>query len=89
MLYLVSHRIGIPLGALTRNAERAMLIGYAVPLRTEVLAAPTTDRAEGETGEDLNRGGVTFFLCFPLGQHVEKRLARPRGGRRARLLPGA
>lgn len=58
--YLVSDRIDISLGALTRNAERAMLIDYTVPLHTEVLAVLATDQIEGETWEDFNVEGVTL-----------------------------
>jgi polar amino acid transport system substrate-binding protein len=58
--FLVSDRIDIALGALTRNAERAMLIDYTVPLHTEVLAVLATDQVEGDTWEELNREGVTL-----------------------------
>ena len=58
--FLVSDRIDISLGALTRNAERAKLIDYTVPLHTEVLAVLTTDQIEGESWEDFNRDGVTL-----------------------------
>ena len=58
--YLVSDRIDLSLGALTRNAERATLIDYTVPLHTEVLAVLTTDAVEGESWEELNREGVTL-----------------------------
>ncbi|MGH6896670.1 MAG: transporter substrate-binding domain-containing protein [Geminicoccaceae bacterium] len=58
--FLVSDRIDISLGALTRNAERATLIDYTVPLHTEVLAVLATDQVEGETWQDFNREGVTL-----------------------------
>ncbi|RVT81532.1 transporter substrate-binding domain-containing protein [Rhodobacteraceae bacterium CCMM004] len=58
--FLVSDRIDLSLGALTRNSERAKLIDYTVPLHTEVLAVLATDQIEGETWEDFNREGVTL-----------------------------
>lgn len=58
--FLVSDRIDISLGALTRNTERAKLIDYTVPLHTEVLAVLTTDKIEGNSWEDFNKEGVTL-----------------------------
>ena len=56
--FLVSDRIDISMGALTRNSERAKLIDYTVPLHTEVLAVLTTDASDAETWQDLNQEGV-------------------------------
>lgn len=58
--FLVSDRIDISLGALTRNAEPAKLIDYTVPLHTEVLAVLATDNIKGDSWEDFNRDGVTL-----------------------------
>ena len=58
--FLVSDRIDISLGALTRNASRAMLIDFTVPLHTEVLAVLTTSAIEGDTWEDFNTEGMTL-----------------------------
>lgn len=58
--FLVSDRIDISLGALTRNTERAKLIDYTVPLHTEVLAVLATDKIEGDSWEDFNKEGVTL-----------------------------
>ena len=58
--FLVSDRIDISLGALTRNSERAKLIDYTVPLHTEVLAVLATDKIEGDSWEDFNKEGVTL-----------------------------
>ena len=58
--FLVSDRIDISLGALTRNAERAKVIDYTVPLHTEVLAVLTTDASDAATWEDLNKDDVTL-----------------------------
>lgn len=58
--FLVSDRIDISLGALTRNSERAKLIDYTVPLHTEVLAVLATDKIEGNSWEEFNKEGVTL-----------------------------
>jgi polar amino acid transport system substrate-binding protein len=58
--FLVSDRIDISLGALTRNSERAKLIDYTVPLHTEVLAVLATDQIEGDKWQDFNKDGVTL-----------------------------
>ena len=58
--FLASDRIDISLGALTRNAERAKLIDYTVPLHTEVLAVLATDQIEGDKWKDFNKEGVTL-----------------------------
>jgi len=58
--FLVSDRIDISLGALTRNSERAKLIDYTVPLHTEVLAVLATDKIAGESWQDFNKDGVTL-----------------------------
>lgn len=58
--FLVSDRIDISLGALTRNASRALLIDYTVPLHTEVLAVLTTDAVEGDSWEEFNTEDMTL-----------------------------
>lgn len=58
--FLVSDRIDISLGALTRNAERAKLIDYTVPLHTEVLAVLATDQIEGDSWQDFDEDGVVL-----------------------------
>ena len=58
--FLVSDRIDLSLGALTRNSERAKLIDYTLPLHTEVLAVLATDKIEGDSWEDFNKDGVTL-----------------------------
>lgn len=58
--FLVSDRIDVSMGALTRNSERAKLIDFTAPLHTEVLAVLTTDAVEGDTWEDFNRDGITL-----------------------------
>lgn len=58
--FLVSDRIDISLGALTRNTERAKLIDYTVPLHTEVLAVLTTEEVAGDSWQDFNIDGMTL-----------------------------
>lgn len=58
--FLVSDRIDVSMGALTRNSERAKLIDFTVPLHTEVLAVLATDKIEGETWEDFDKDGVVL-----------------------------
>ena len=58
--FLVSDRIDISLGALTRNTERAKLIDYTVPLHTEVLAVLATDKVQGDSWQEFNSDDVTL-----------------------------
>ncbi len=58
--FLVSDRIDICLGGLTRTPERAKLIDYTLPLSTESLQVLTTDKVEGKTWEDLNKAGIRY-----------------------------
>jgi polar amino acid transport system substrate-binding protein len=52
--FIVSDKIDISLGALTRSSERAKLITYTVPLHTEVMAVLTTDKVQIQKWTDLN-----------------------------------
>ena len=54
--FLVADKIDISLGALTRTAERAVLIDYTVPLHTEVMAVLTTAKAPITSWKDVNDG---------------------------------
>lgn len=58
--FLVSDRIDISMGALTRNSERAKLIDFTAPLHTEVLAVLATDKIDGDSWEDFNKDGVVL-----------------------------
>lgn len=58
--FLVSDRIDISLGALTRSAERAKLIDYTVPLHTEAMAVLTTDKVTAAKWQDLDTDAVTL-----------------------------
>ena len=58
--FLVSERIDLSLGALTRNTRRAKLIDYTVPLHTEVMAVLTTEKVMAEKWQDLNTPDITL-----------------------------
>jgi polar amino acid transport system substrate-binding protein len=58
--FLVSDRIDISLGALTRSAERAKIIDFTVPLHTETMAVLTTDKETAKTWTDLNNDKTTL-----------------------------
>lgn len=58
--FLVSDRIDLSLGALTRSAERAKVIDYTVPLHTEVMAVLTTDKVEAAKWQDLDKDSITL-----------------------------
>ena len=58
--FLVSERIDLSLGALTRTTSRSKLIDYTVPLHTEVMAVLTTDKVGAEMWQDLNSADYTL-----------------------------
>ncbi|TDV33607.1 amino acid ABC transporter substrate-binding protein (PAAT family) [Paraburkholderia caballeronis] len=58
--FLVSDRIDISLGALTRSTDRAQLIDFTVPLHTETMAVLTTDKIKATKWTDLNTPSVTL-----------------------------
>lgn len=58
--FLVSDRIDVSLGALTRSTERAKLIDYTVPLHTEAMAVLTTDKVAANSWKDLDTDQVTL-----------------------------
>lgn len=58
--FLVSNRIDVALGALTRTPERAELIDFTIPLHTESMGVITTDKVDAESWEDLNTGDITL-----------------------------
>ncbi len=58
--FLVSKRIDIALGALTRTPARAKLISYTLPLHSESMGVVTTDKAGISSWEDLNREDITL-----------------------------
>lgn len=58
--FLVSDKIDISLGALTRTVARAKLIDYTVPLHTEAMAALTTDKVDVDNWMDFNNEKYTL-----------------------------
>jgi polar amino acid transport system substrate-binding protein len=52
--FLVSDKIDISLGALTRSVARSKLIDYTVPLHTEAMASLTTDKVAATKWTDFN-----------------------------------
>ena len=58
--FLLSNRVDIALGAMTRTPERAKLIGFTVPLHTESMVAITTDKINVQTWRDLDREDITL-----------------------------
>ncbi len=58
--FLVSNRIDIALGAMTRTPERAKLIGYTIPLHSEAMGVITTDKIDIRSWEGLNRPDITL-----------------------------
>jgi polar amino acid transport system substrate-binding protein len=58
--FLVSDRIDISLGALTRTPERERLIDFTVPLHSEAMGVITTSRLPVRSWRELNRADVTI-----------------------------
>ena len=58
--FLVSKRIDIALGALTRTPARAKLISYTLPLHSETMGVITTEDAGIASWEELNRENITL-----------------------------
>lgn len=58
--FLISNRIDIALGAMTRTPERAKVISFTVPLHSESMGVITTDKLDVQTWEDLNDENITL-----------------------------
>lgn len=58
--FLVSNRIDIALGAMTRTPERAKLIAFTAPLHSESMGVITTDRTSAERWQDLDSADITL-----------------------------
>lgn len=58
--FLVSNRIDIALGALTRTPARAKLISFTVPLHSEAMGVITTDKIPAQSWQDLNKAEITL-----------------------------
>jgi len=78
--FLVSNRIDLSLGALTRTPERAKLVGFTVPLHTEAMGVITTDKVPAKTWQDLNRREITLVnMRGNLSvQILKEKLPRPK-----------
>lgn len=78
--FLVSGRIDMSLGALTRTPERERLIDYTVPLHSEAMGVITTARLPVRSWQELNRPDVTL-VNMRGNQSVEvlkEKLPRPQ-----------
>ena len=58
--FLTSDRTDISLGALTRNAARALLIDFTVPLHTESMSMLATDKLPIKSWAELNDEKYTY-----------------------------
>lgn len=58
--FLVSGRIDMSLGALTRTPERERLIDFTVPLHSEAMGVITTSKLPVRSWQELNRTDVTL-----------------------------
>ncbi|HKS56287.1 MAG TPA: transporter substrate-binding domain-containing protein [Steroidobacteraceae bacterium] len=58
--FLVSNRIDIALGALTRTPQRAKLVAFTVPLHSEAMGVITTDKIPAKSWQDLNKKEITL-----------------------------
>lgn len=58
--FLVSNRIDIALGAMTRTPERAKLIGFTIPLHSEAMGVITTDKVGIQSWKELDRADITL-----------------------------
>lgn len=78
--FLVSKRIDISLGALTRTPERAKLISFTLPLHTEAMGVITTDKVAAKSWRDLDKSTITLVnmrgnLSVDL---LKRRLPKPK-----------
>jgi polar amino acid transport system substrate-binding protein len=58
--FLVSKRIDIALGAMTRTPARAKLISYTVPLHSEAMGVITTEKIAVSNWQELDREDITL-----------------------------
>jgi polar amino acid transport system substrate-binding protein len=58
--FLVSNRIDLALGALTRTPQRAKLVSFTVPLHSEAMGVITTDKVPAQSWHDLNKKEITL-----------------------------
>lgn len=58
--FLVSNRIDIALGAMTRTPTRAKLIAYTIPLHSEAMGVITTEKVDIQSWKELDRPDITL-----------------------------
>lgn len=58
--FLISNRIDIALGAMTRTPERAKLISFTLPLHSEAMGVITTDKIDISSWQELNQQDITL-----------------------------
>ena len=58
--FLVSNRIDMALGAMTRTPTRAKLIGYTIPLHSEAMGVITTEKVDIQDWKELDRPDITL-----------------------------
>jgi len=58
--FLISNRIDIALGAMTRTPTRAKVISFTVPLHSEAMGVITTDKVDVSSWTELNSEDITL-----------------------------
>jgi polar amino acid transport system substrate-binding protein len=58
--FLISNRIDIALGAMTRTPKRAKVISFTVPLHSEAMGVITTDKIDVSSWTELNNEDITL-----------------------------
>jgi polar amino acid transport system substrate-binding protein len=58
--FLISNRIDIALGAITRTPKRAKVISFTVPLHSETMGVITTDKIDVSSWAELNNEDITL-----------------------------
>lgn len=58
--FLLSNRIDIALGAMTRTPARAKVVSFTVPLHSESMGVITTDKVDATSWKDLDKEDITL-----------------------------
>lgn len=58
--FLLSNRIDIALGAMTRTPARAKVVSFTVPLHSESMGVITTDKVAAKSWKDLDDENITL-----------------------------
>jgi polar amino acid transport system substrate-binding protein len=58
--FLISNRIDIALGAMTRTPKRAKVISFTVPLHSEAMGVITTNKVDVSSWTELNSEDITL-----------------------------